>query len=633
MQLGKLNSIINKKTIDVNALAYLNASGITDNIKIKAVSNFVKRLKSINTVQPNFVRFDNPSLSILKAVYPWGAGSDYASRKFNLIDPRDDDSAYRLSEDGTFTHNVNYIQSNGTNAKYRTHYIPDDSRLDHHAFAYFRNETAKTGFMVSAPNFEYNPCFAGNADGSNLSYGYMKTQGVGVFDMLSPNGLIGFNQPSEALTGLMWVNNSKVRTDFNKAVSTIHVTREVYLFARQDSLGNPTYYSFKSSFVSIGWGMSELAYNMYYQAIQQLHIDCGSYETVNWPDLGTRYFIQPIENNYYRADMPSICPLGGNNYIIAYGAFPNVQVGDGSTCYIESKQTTDSFTTLGNHIRIYRSTVNGGFGTDVSDMIPSLYKQNSGNIICICLVKLTTTTSELRKISSSDNGLTWGTGTKIYGVAGKYYTPAGNRIMKSSTGRLFYPFSEFISGASMSSQIGNYNTKLLYSDDDGDTWNLMSGVELISPDNLAVEPGCLQKPDNTVVVYFRTRSKTVYAANSTDDGTTFGAVYDTTLKAPDSTSAIIYSSRIGKYIAVHNFRINFGSGATIFGSTARTLMRISTSTDFATWTKFTDLDEQYNYYMFEPCIQDLGSEFIIAYSRVNSNESLIDMCYKKIVIT
>jgi hypothetical protein len=626
-------SILIDNNLDKNAKSYCTASGITTLRKIGATSQFVRKIKVINKVQTNFVRFDTLSKSVLKAVYPWIVGTTFNTRKFNLISPTTDTTSYILNEYGSFTYNANYVQSNGTNARFDTHYIPDNSRLDHHFLAYFRGESAKAFVFGGCNNYEFTPYYAGNSNGNNLTYGYCKTQGVGIYDMISPNGLIGFNQPTGSTNHLMWINNSKYRGEFQASGGAVSIANySAALFARRLTASSYTYANFKSSFVSMGWGISERAYQKYNKAVEILHRYCQSYESVTWPYLGERSFVQPIENNYYRSDMPSIINIGTNSYIIAWGAFPNVQTGDGSTCYIESKQTSDDFSTLGNHIKIYRSTTNGGFGTDISDMIPSLYKQNSGNTICICLVKLTTTTSELRIVKSINNGLTWSSGTKIYGEPSKYYAPKGNSILKTNTGRLLYPFAENTGGGSLGSQTGYYTTKLIYSDDDGETWSLMAGVAITSPDNLAVEPGCLQKPDNTIVVYFRTRSGTVYAANSTDNGVTFGASYNTNLKAPDATSCIIYSARISKYIAVHNFRINFASGASVFGGTARTLLRCSTSTDFSTWTKFTDIDELYNYYMFEPCIQDLGNQFIIAYSRANYNESLIDLVFKKINI-
>jgi hypothetical protein len=52
----------------------------------------------------------------IKALYPI-VGGTAATHKFNFVDPRDLDAAYRLSYFGGFTHNSNGITPNGINAE------------------------------------------------------------------------------------------------------------------------------------------------------------------------------------------------------------------------------------------------------------------------------------------------------------------------------------------------------------------------------------------------------------------------------------------------------------------------------------------------------------------------------------
>ena len=77
--------------IDTSANAFLTAAGITDTAQKAAVNTLVKDLKRFNL------------WSKIKAFYPF-VGGTANSHKFNLIDPRDLNEAYRLSFSGGWTH-------------------------------------------------------------------------------------------------------------------------------------------------------------------------------------------------------------------------------------------------------------------------------------------------------------------------------------------------------------------------------------------------------------------------------------------------------------------------------------------------------------------------------------------------
>lgn len=88
--------------IDPDAQAFLTAAGITDPTEITAVNNLTLGLKA------------NSLWAKMKAVYPFVGGTAF-SHKWNLIDPRNLDVAYRINWFGGLTHDSNGVKGNGTN--------------------------------------------------------------------------------------------------------------------------------------------------------------------------------------------------------------------------------------------------------------------------------------------------------------------------------------------------------------------------------------------------------------------------------------------------------------------------------------------------------------------------------------
>ena len=89
--------------IDPDAQAFFNAASITDETQQSAIDKLVKDLKSIGI------------WTKMKAIYPMVGGSA-TSHKFNLIDPRDLDAAFRLNFTSGWTHSSNGAKPNGTSA-------------------------------------------------------------------------------------------------------------------------------------------------------------------------------------------------------------------------------------------------------------------------------------------------------------------------------------------------------------------------------------------------------------------------------------------------------------------------------------------------------------------------------------
>jgi hypothetical protein len=111
-QLNFLNNInYLPSNYDVNAQAFINASGVTDITTIYAVNDLVISMKADGT------------WAKMKAIYPL-VGGTATTHKFNLKDPRDLDVAFRLSFLGGWTHSSNGILPNGLNGYADTFLTP-----------------------------------------------------------------------------------------------------------------------------------------------------------------------------------------------------------------------------------------------------------------------------------------------------------------------------------------------------------------------------------------------------------------------------------------------------------------------------------------------------------------------------
>lgn len=94
--------------VDVDAAAYINAAGITNPTHIAALSAFYTGLKADGVYS---------KLRAMWLFFPTGTAD---GDKWNLIDPRDLDAAYRLQFIGGITHSTSGITPNGTTGYART---------------------------------------------------------------------------------------------------------------------------------------------------------------------------------------------------------------------------------------------------------------------------------------------------------------------------------------------------------------------------------------------------------------------------------------------------------------------------------------------------------------------------------
>lgn len=118
---------------DSNAQAFITAANITNATQQQAINTLVISLKNAGL------------WTKLVAIYPM-VGGTAASNKYNLKDPRDLDSAFRLGFFGSWTHSSNGAKPNGVNAYARTYCVPTD--ITRSAYGVYTTEQVDSGVKV-----------------------------------------------------------------------------------------------------------------------------------------------------------------------------------------------------------------------------------------------------------------------------------------------------------------------------------------------------------------------------------------------------------------------------------------------------------------------------------------------------
>lgn len=222
---GNLSALINpfKPGLDADAKAFLDAAQIYDEQTKKIVNDLVVNLKNANL------------WTKLVALWPFVGGTAY-SHKWNLIDPQDLDSSFRLTFAGTLTHSVNGVEGDGSTGYYDTHIVPntDIARLDNTGFVYTRKniqEDKISGYGVKG----YKP-----VPGTNLGWWQIGS----VRD--TSNQYVGRNMFAPPASGAVantngagFFSNTRTTTlaveDFTLSINKSHTT---FTQAADDMTGN-----------------------------------------------------------------------------------------------------------------------------------------------------------------------------------------------------------------------------------------------------------------------------------------------------------------------------------------------------------------------------------------------------------
>lgn len=254
------NSAAIQQTLHPSVLAYITTMASPTG------GNYAMSLNEINAVN-NMVNamVANGIWSKMKAVYPI-IGGTAAAHKYNLVDSRDLDAAFRLSFIGGWTHSSTGITSNGTTGYADTFLTPSTSLSlnSTHISCYIRtnilvNEVAIGVYRAVFPTINLFPIFSG------LSYFRINSTGdAGVNTGGSTTGFFIANRISATQTRNY---RNGVRYIINTASSSLP-TAKITIAKTTDSGGINTN---QFAFFSIGDGLTDsegVAFNNIVQAFQ-----------------------------------------------------------------------------------------------------------------------------------------------------------------------------------------------------------------------------------------------------------------------------------------------------------------------------------------------------------------------------
>ena len=217
-----------RNTCPVEALKFIDSSGITDQTQKDAICTLVKQLQ------------DSALWTKLDAIYPY-LGSTSASCKWNLKNPVNSDTAFRLTFSGGWTFSSTGALPNGVNAYANTYWnsVANAGTANASMGVYMRTNTADgakidIGFLRSSPT-----AVSGIATrfGSEY-YGAINTNGAGT---IANTNTAGFFAVSTVAIDNITMHRNGVNTP-KTITSTSSGNLNVFIGARNQD-GSPALYS------------------------------------------------------------------------------------------------------------------------------------------------------------------------------------------------------------------------------------------------------------------------------------------------------------------------------------------------------------------------------------------------------
>jgi len=257
------SSWYNVKCSDVDVIAFVNATGITDNTIISALCVLVTSLKN------------NGLWTKLNAVYPM-VGGTAATHKFNLINPLDTNAAFRILFTGGWVHSSGGALPNGLNTFANTNYnaITNGLQNSAHISYYSRTNSNLTEVEGGAANNSTNGVVL-EIRTSNITY-YRVNSGIGAgyisaADTDSRAFYLGNRTASNVING--WRNSVKIA---NGTVISTALFNGNYYFGALNQSGTTSFYSRKQcAFASIGTGLTDSEAALFYNIVQAFQTTLG----------------------------------------------------------------------------------------------------------------------------------------------------------------------------------------------------------------------------------------------------------------------------------------------------------------------------------------------------------------------
>lgn len=239
-------------------IAFLSASGISDLTISDAVNDLILNWKA------------NSLLSKIKMAHIYVGGTTFTF-KFNLIDPRDLDVAFRLTIPNVlgWTFASTGLKGNGTTNAANTHFVPSTelSTTSGHLFFYSRTNSAQ-GYDTGASNDSgavTNTTSLICRYSGNIAYGNYGNGSYAV-NVASTDGRGGFMvNRNDGTNTTLWKNGVKIKTVAEAVTLT---NRPLSLFAINAGGTNNFFSDKECAFSSSGDGFTDAEALIYYNSIQ-----------------------------------------------------------------------------------------------------------------------------------------------------------------------------------------------------------------------------------------------------------------------------------------------------------------------------------------------------------------------------
>jgi hypothetical protein len=255
---GILPSSFKPNQINSDAQAFIDATGISDNTQIQAINGLVIDLKKARI------------WTKIKALYPM-VGGTASTHKYNLKDPRDTNSAFRLSFIGGWTHSATGAKPNGTTAYADTFYISStvSTSYDNKHLMYYSRDTGASGILIGANGSSFDilvPNYSNGGDDYNaLSFA--------IINSTTPVGSTrAFHLTSRTDSSILNVYNNTTLDSRGQVANTSQPTVSYVLAGRQFvDTSVIQFSSCECAGASMGDGLTTTEVTKYYNAMQKFN--------------------------------------------------------------------------------------------------------------------------------------------------------------------------------------------------------------------------------------------------------------------------------------------------------------------------------------------------------------------------
>lgn len=256
--------------IDADAQAFITAASITDITQKTAINQLVLDLKSYGL------------WTKIKAMYPF-IGGTASTHKWNLIDPRDLDEAFRLVFSGGWTHSSNGALPNGVNAYANTFLIPSSNFSPYNMSLSYYSRTQDTsidGQDMGSSGFSFTEQYTITQYYNALSLKlYVAARYAGSNDFIGVNdtntqGLLIGTRNSQT-SAKMFFNGTQSGSTLTQSALYPISNFEIYLGC-QNANGSAAEFSTREcAFSAIGYDLTDTEAANLYTAVQAFQTTLG----------------------------------------------------------------------------------------------------------------------------------------------------------------------------------------------------------------------------------------------------------------------------------------------------------------------------------------------------------------------